>query len=52
MEADFLFFGYVRGLEAALGYFSLSELESLRGLWGLPIERDLSFPPCKLSAIT
>lgn len=26
-----------------LGYVSLQELESLRGLWGLPIERDLYF---------
>jgi hypothetical protein len=52
VEVDFLFFGYVRGLEAELGYFSLSELERLRGPWGLPIERDRSFTPCKLSAIT
>ena len=48
---DLLFFGYVIGLEAELGYFALSELESLRGPWGLPIERDRSFEPCKLSAI-
>ena len=26
-----------------LGYVSLTELESLRGRWGLPIERDLYF---------
>lgn len=26
-----------------LGYVSLQELESLRGRWGLPIERDLYF---------
>jgi len=26
-----------------LGYVSLAELESLRGRWGLPIERDLHF---------
>ncbi|QFZ84674.1 DUF2958 domain-containing protein [Variovorax paradoxus] len=26
-----------------LGYVSLTELESLRGRWGLPIERDLHF---------
>jgi hypothetical protein len=31
VEVDFLFFGYVRGLDAELGYFSLAELESLRG---------------------
>ena len=31
VEVDFLFFGYVRGLDAELGCFSLAELESLRG---------------------
>jgi hypothetical protein len=51
-EADFLFFGYVRGLDGELGYFSLSELQSLRGNWGLPVERDRSFEPCTLSEIT
>ena len=34
---DFLFFGYVIGLEAELGYFSLSELEQIRGRFGLPV---------------
>lgn len=51
-EADFVFFGNAIGLEAELGYFALSELESLRGPWGLPIERDLFFTPCKRSEIT
>jgi Protein of unknown function (DUF2958) len=49
---DFLFFGYVIGQEAELGYFSLSELEQIRGRFGLPVERDLSFKPCRLSKIT
>ncbi|CCF85383.1 hypothetical protein NITHO_490006 [Nitrolancea hollandica Lb] len=49
---DFVFFGYVQGLEAELGYFSLSELEQLRGALRLPVERDLYFEPCRLSAIT
>ena len=52
VEVDFLFFGYIRGLDAKLGYFSLSELESVRGNFGLPIERDRSFAPCWLLAIT
>jgi len=44
-------FGYVQGLESELGYFSLRELESLKGPLGLPIERDLSFKPASLSKI-
>lgn len=35
------FFGYVMGFEGELGYFSLDELESVRGPLGLGIERDL-----------
>jgi hypothetical protein len=35
------FFGLVRGLETELGYFSLSELESVHGPMGLKIERDM-----------
>jgi hypothetical protein len=42
---------YIIGFEAELGYFSLSELESVRGPWGLPIERDLWFKPCPLSEV-
>lgn len=38
-----LLFGLVSGLEIEYGYFSLSELESVRGPLGLPIERDLHF---------
>ena len=37
------FFGFVRGLDDELGYFSLEELESIRGPVGLTIERDLYF---------
>jgi len=43
-EGDFLFFGFVVGLESEFGYFLLSELESVRSpLLGLPVEHDLSF---------
>ena len=38
-----IFFGYVRGLENEFGYFSLDELESVKGPFGLTIERDLYF---------
>jgi len=37
------FFGLVHGFEKELGYFSLSELQSVRGRFGLGIERDLHF---------
>jgi hypothetical protein len=46
-----LFFGYVEGLENELGYFSLDELESVQGPFGLKIERDMYFKPCPLSKI-
>ena len=38
------FFGYVKGIENEYGYFSLSELENVKGPYGLSIERDLYFP--------
>lgn len=54
-NGDFLFFGYVIGFDAELGYFTLSQLESakssLTGFLALPIERDLYFTPCKLSEV-
>ncbi len=46
-----LFFGFVVGHYPELGYFSLSEFESVRGPFGLPIERDLYFEPCRLSEV-
>jgi hypothetical protein len=48
-KVDFLFFGLVSGLDIELGYFSLSELKSVRGKFGLPVERDLHFQPTRLS---
>lgn len=52
---DFLFFGFVIGFDAELGYFTLSQLQiakkGLSGLRALPIERDLYFFPCKLSEV-
>lgn len=42
-------FGFVDGDFPELGYFSLSELQSNRGAFGLPIERDRTFAPCRLS---
>ncbi len=50
-DAEDTFFGAVSGAEFEIGYFSLSELESLRGPLGLSIERDLYFKPTPLSQI-
>jgi hypothetical protein len=50
-DNDFLFFGYVIGLEAEWGYFTLGELESVRGPAGLTIERDLYFTPEPFSKV-
>ncbi|MBU6230479.1 MAG: DUF2958 domain-containing protein [Cyanobacteria bacterium REEB459] len=49
-DGEDLLFGLVQGLEEELGYFSLSELESVTVL-GLPVERDLHFQPQPLSAL-
>ena len=40
-----IFFGLVSGFEVELGYFSLSELQSIGGGLQLPIERDLHYTP-------
>lgn len=49
------FFGYVKsGIDPdydELGYFSLEELETIRGPFGLKVERDMHFTPCPLSEI-
>ena len=43
-NGDWEFFGLVTNCgEAELGYFRLSELEDLRGPWGLKVERDRYF---------
>jgi hypothetical protein len=45
------FFGLVDGFEKELGYFYLSELESLSGPFGMKVERDLHFGNKKLSEL-
>ena len=47
-DGEDTFFGLVNGLELELGYFSLQELQSVKGPMGLPIERDLYFEPQSL----
>ncbi len=46
-----LFFGLVDGHKKELGYFSLTELESIKRPFGLGIERDIHFDPTKLSKL-
>lgn len=41
--SDWQFFGLVDGHEKELGYFWLSELQTVRGGLGLPVERDRYF---------
>ena len=50
-EVDFQFFGLVEGQFKELGYVNLSELESVNGPMGLPIERDLYWQPKTLQEI-
>jgi hypothetical protein len=50
-RGDFVFFGFVVGLENEWGQFSLSELAEVRDPFGRSIERDLDFKPCRLSRI-
>ena len=48
---DMMFFGLVKGHEEELGYFSLGELEGIRGPVGLKVERDLYWKPKPLSEV-
>jgi len=43
-DPDYLW-GIVKGFEVEMGSFSLSELQSIEGRFGLGIERDLYFKP-------
>jgi len=46
-----IFFGFVYGDFPELGYFSLKELTSVKGPWGMTIERDIHFQPTELNKI-
>ena len=50
-DGEDIFFGLVSGFELEFGYFSLKELEEVRGPLGLPIERDLHFEPKTLKEL-
>ena len=51
VEVDFQFFGLVEGHCKELGYVNLSQLESVKGPLGLPIERDMYWQPKTLEEI-
>lgn len=44
-------YGLVKGFESELGYFSLKEIESIRGNLGLGVEMDTSFTPTSLGIV-
>ena len=50
-DDDFIFFGLVGLFEKEWGYFSLSELESIKLPFNLKIERDVCFNSYKVSEI-
>jgi hypothetical protein len=47
-DGEDICFGLVVGHEAEFGYFSLNELNSVRGGLGLPIEREMYFRPTQV----
>lgn len=47
-DNDYEFFGITVGQFAELGYFTLSQLESVTGQLGLRVERDRGFKPTKV----
>lgn len=49
-DPDYLW-GIVKGFEVEIGSFSLSELQAIRGRFGLGIERDLYFSPRPASEV-
>ena len=50
-DGEDTFFGLACGFEAELGYFLLSELQAIRGAFGLPVERDRYFEPTSLGVL-
>ena len=50
-DGEDTFFGLVDGFDCELGYFSLSELESVKGPGGLRVERDLYFKPTPIKTL-
>ena len=42
------FFGIIVGQYTEYGYFTISQLESVTGQWGMRVERDRGFNPTKV----
>ena len=51
IDSDIAFGYVVSPFESELGYFSIKEIETIKGSLGLKVERDLSFKPTALSII-
>ena len=51
--AEGRFFGLMYGneIEPELGYWSLDEMQAVKGPWGLKVERDMHFRPTTLGKI-
>ena len=47
-DNDYEFFGIIVGQHTEYGYFTLPQLESVTGQWGLRVERDRGFKPTKV----
>jgi len=45
-------FGLVDGLEKEFGYFTLNQVQEVRGKFGLPVERDLLFETTDVEELT
>ena len=45
-------FGLVDGLEKEFGYFTLNQVQEVRGKFGLPVERDLLFETTDVKELT
>jgi hypothetical protein len=50
-DGDCMFWGYVIGVEREWGSFRLSDLKSVHGALGLPVERDRYFDPQPFSRL-
>jgi hypothetical protein len=50
-DGEDIFWGWVQGFEEEFGTFSLTELQSVRGKLGLPVERDWFFEPTPLKEL-
>ena len=51
VDNDYEFFGIIDGQCREYGYFTLSQLESVRDNWGLRVERDRGFKAAKVKDI-